>query len=258
MYSFCAMYSFRMSFCRVPESRAHAHALLLGHRQVHGPEHGRRRVDGHGDGDIAQRNAAEQDLHVLERTDRRAALADFALAQGVVGVVAHQGGQVEGHGKAGLPLLQQVVIAAVGLLRRGEAGELAHGPELAAVHVAVDAARVGKLAGRPRFERTPSSRSVDRLDRHAADCRKLAFGGLHRVQLPYLSADWSILAPHSACAILRTKHHAQTHDFSGIRHPRRRRRGAAGRRRGALGQAFGTYLQRHAGKRRSTWAATRG
>ena len=41
-------------------------ALLLRHREIHGPEHGRRRVDGHGGGDIGQRNAAEQHLHIGE------------------------------------------------------------------------------------------------------------------------------------------------------------------------------------------------
>ena len=69
----------------------------------------------------------------------------------VVGVVAHQRRQVEGHRKSGLALLQQVVVAAIGLLRRGEAGELPHGPELAAIHVAVDAARVRELARAPEF-----------------------------------------------------------------------------------------------------------
>ena len=147
MYSFCAMYSFRMSFCSVPESLRPVGALLFGDRQVHGPQDRGRRVDGHRDGDIAQRNSAEQDLHVLERRDARAALADLAFAHGVVGVVAHQRGQVERDGEAGLPLLEQVVVAAVGLLGGGEAGELPHGPELAAIHVAMDAARVRKFAG---------------------------------------------------------------------------------------------------------------
>ena len=189
MYSFCAMYSFRMSFCRVPEMLRPGHALLLGDGQVHGPEHGRRRVDGHGDGDIAQRNAAEEDLHIFQRGDGRAALADFAFAEGVVGVVAHQRGEIEGHGEAGLPLRQEIVVALVGLFGRGEAGELAHGPELAAIHVAMDAARVRKLSGRRVLY---AVRAVHGLDRHAANCRKLAFGGFHEypafpILAPYLS-----------------------------------------------------------------------
>mgnify|MGYP003693560837 CR=1 FL=1 len=73
--------------------------------------------------------------------------ADFAFAQGVVGVVTHQRGQIERHRQAGLPLRQQIVVALVGLFRRGEAGELPHRPELAAIHVAMDTARVRKLSG---------------------------------------------------------------------------------------------------------------
>ena len=72
-------------------------ALPFGHHQVHGPQDGGGRVDGHGDRHVAQGNAAEEDLHVFERRDGRAALAHFALAEGVVGVVAHESGKVEGY-----------------------------------------------------------------------------------------------------------------------------------------------------------------
>ncbi len=60
-------------------------------------------------------------------------------------------------------LLEQVLVAQVGFLRRGEAGELAHGPEPALVHGFVDTAGIGEFAGlaeftrrRRRRERTPS------------------------------------------------------------------------------------------------------
>jgi hypothetical protein len=139
--------------------------LLLGHHQVHGPQDGGRRVDGHGDRHVAQRNAAEENLHVFERRNGRAALAHFAFAEGVVGVVAHQGGQVEGHRKSRLALRQQVVIAAVGFFRSGEAGELAHGPELAAIHVAdgcrgcTGTRRAEALRARDRRPRDPAGRT---------------------------------------------------------------------------------------------------
>ena len=45
-------------------------------------------------------------------------LADLAAGHRVVGVVAHLGGQVEGHAEPALPLLEQVAEAAVGLGRR--------------------------------------------------------------------------------------------------------------------------------------------
>ena len=150
--------------------------LLLRHRQVHGPQNRGGRIDGHGDRDIAQRNSAEQDFHILERADRRAAFADFAQTQVVARVVAHQRGQVERHRESSLSLRQQVVVAAVGFLGRGEARELAHGPESAAVHVGVDAASEREFAGRGELKRT---RSVDRFNRNTANCRKLADGGFH-------------------------------------------------------------------------------
>ena len=65
----------------------------------------------------------------------------------MVGVVAHQRRHVERRREAGLPVLEQVAEALVRLLRRPEAGELAHRPEPAAVHRRVDAARERIRAG---------------------------------------------------------------------------------------------------------------
>ena len=124
-----------------------AHALLFGGGDVHGPDDGRGRVDGHAGGDLVERDAIQQDFHVLERRDRHAALAELAQRFGGVGVVAHQRGQVEGDGQAGLPLLEQVLEARVRLLGGAEAGEHAHRPQFAAVQRRVDAARVGIFAG---------------------------------------------------------------------------------------------------------------
>ena len=87
----------------------------------------------------------------------------------MIGVVAHQGGQIEGDGEAGLALAQQIKIAPVGFFRRGEAGELPHGPELAAIHAFMDAARVGKLARRRELEGRGVSGGVDRFHRDAAE-----------------------------------------------------------------------------------------
>ncbi len=92
-------------------------------------------------------NLVEERFHVGERTDRHAAFADFALGQGMIGVVAHQGRKVESHGEPGLALRQQVTEARVGVLRRAEAGKLAHRPKPAAKHCRVDSARVGRRAG---------------------------------------------------------------------------------------------------------------
>ena len=133
----------------VLKSAAHflfGHALLFGDRQVHRQDHDGRAVDGHGGRDFAEGNAGEQLLHILERGDGDAAFADLAFGFGAVGVVAHERGHVESGGEPGLALLEQELEALVGFLRRREPGELAHRPEFAAVHVALDAAREGIFA----------------------------------------------------------------------------------------------------------------
>ncbi len=81
-------------------------ALLLADGEIHGPDDGRGRVDGHRDGHIAERDVAEEDLHVLERADGDAALADFAFGGRVIGIVTHERGQVEGDRESGLALAQ--------------------------------------------------------------------------------------------------------------------------------------------------------
>ena len=47
MYSFCAMYSLRMSFCSVPPTFVPRRPVLLGDREVHRERDRRRRVDRH-------------------------------------------------------------------------------------------------------------------------------------------------------------------------------------------------------------------
>ncbi len=65
----------------------------------------------------------------------------------MIAVVAHQRRQIERDGEALTAVRQQIFVALVGLLGRGEAGELAHGPHLAAIAGGVNAARVRRLAG---------------------------------------------------------------------------------------------------------------
>src|SRR4029077_4036037 len=74
------------------------------------------------------------------------AMADLTFTERVVGVVAHQGGHVERHRQALLPLPEQELVATVRLLRRAVTGELPDGPRLSAIHRGVDATRIGKFA----------------------------------------------------------------------------------------------------------------
>ncbi len=149
------MYSLRMSAWIVPESCSAATGPFggavarFGGGDVEGEHDRGGSVDRHRHRYLAEVDAAEQRLHVVERVDRDALAADLAERARVVGVVAHQRGHVEGGGEAGLAVLEQVAEALVRLLARAEAGELAHRPQAAAVHRGVDAAgeRVG--AGEP-------------------------------------------------------------------------------------------------------------
>src|SRR5262245_2864593 len=52
----------------------------------------------------------------------------------MVAVVAHERGHIERGGEPHHAVLEQVLEALVGVLRRPEAGKLAHGPEAATVH----------------------------------------------------------------------------------------------------------------------------
>ena len=97
----------------------------------------------------AEVDAREQRLHVIQRVDRHALAADLAERAHVVGVVAHQRRHVERGRQPGLPVVEQVAEALVGLLRRPEARELPHRPQPPAVHARVHAARERILARQP-------------------------------------------------------------------------------------------------------------
>ena len=124
-------------------------------------------------------------------------------ASGMVRVVAHLGRQVEGDREAGLPLLEEVAEALVGLGRRAEAGVLAHRPEPPAVHRGLDAARErdtrpGSPRSRDVVEPPRSAGVVQALDRRAPRSREAARAlgrraerGLERPLAPTLC--WALL-----------------------------------------------------------------
>ena len=146
-----------------PAQRRRVDALLLGDELVEEQEQRRRRVDRHRRRDLVERDPVEQDLHVGERVDRDAGAADLALGPRVVRVEPELGRQVEGDREPGLPPLEQVAVARVRLLGRGEPGVLADRPRPSAVHVAVDPARVRRHSRRLGRRRSVLG-AVDRLD----------------------------------------------------------------------------------------------
>ena len=116
IYSFWAMYSFRISFCVVPEiffrsaplfsatTRYIAQIIAAGELMVMEVV-------------ISWRGKpCQQRFHVCQGRNGHPASAHFTLGQRVVAVVAHESRQVEGDGEARLPLLQKIVQALVGVL----------------------------------------------------------------------------------------------------------------------------------------------
>ncbi len=126
---------------------ARVDALLAGDGDIHGEQDGGGGVDGHGCGDLVKGDVLEEGLHVVDGGDGDADLADFAVGDGVVGIVADLRGEVEGDGEAGLTVLEEIAIALIGIFGAGEAGILAHGPEAGAIHGGLDAAGEGVFAG---------------------------------------------------------------------------------------------------------------
>src|SRR5690349_16191664 len=79
----------------------------------------------------------------------------------MVRVVSHQRRQIECYRQPAAAMLQEVLVTLVGLLRRGETGELAHRPKLAPIPGRVNATRKGRLARIPKvFFGAPVFRQV--------------------------------------------------------------------------------------------------
>jgi hypothetical protein len=126
------MYSLKMSVWSVPFSFPIG-PLALGRGQVHAEHRDRRAADRHRRGDIGERDAREQDVHVRGGVDGHAAVPDLAERSRVVGVAAHQRRHVEGDGQAAAAAAQQHLVPLVRLPCVAEPGELPDRPGPAAV-----------------------------------------------------------------------------------------------------------------------------
>ena len=123
-------------------------ALLVGDRDVERHQPRRGGVDGHRGVHRIERNAVEQRAHVAEMADRHANLADLALRQHVVGIVAGLRRQIEGDREPGLPLGEVLAIKRIGIRGRRMAGISAEDPRLVALrfvaHCSPDAGSVAQ------------------------------------------------------------------------------------------------------------------
>ncbi len=121
-------------------------ALLLRRSDVLRKRNRRGAVDRHRRRDVAHVDAFKQLLHIGERVDGDATLADLATRLRRIGVVTHEGRHIEGNREAVLALLEEKVITLVRLFGVAEAGKLTHRPKAITITTRVNAARVRKDA----------------------------------------------------------------------------------------------------------------
>ena len=134
-----------------PAQDLHGDTPFFGHDDVHRPDHGCGAVDGHGGGDFVHGNAVEQDFHVGQAGDGYPTSAKLTLGLRVVGVIAVQRRHVKGDRKPGFAMVQQVLVAGVGLLGRAKSGEHAHRPQPAPVHRGVHTPGARIFAGKAKI-----------------------------------------------------------------------------------------------------------
>ncbi len=150
------------------------HALLLGGDDEPGQHRQYRAVHRHRHAHPVERDAVEQDLHVLDRVDRDAGLADITDDARVVAVIAAMGRQIERDRQPHLPGFEIVAIEAVRVLGRRKAGILPDRPRPVGVHRRARAAQIGRHAGDRVAPRKPGvldffkiGGGVERLDGNA-------------------------------------------------------------------------------------------
>ena len=182
-----------MSFWIVPDELVLRHALLLGRHDVARQHRQHGAVHGHRHAHLVERDAVEQDLHVLDGVDGHARLADVADHARMIGIVAAVGGEIERHREAHLAGREIGAIELVALLGGREAGILAHRPGPAGIHRGLGPARERREArqraqGLEAFEigRGVERLHDDALGRHPVERRhglvaQLLGGGLFPV-----------------------------------------------------------------------------
>ena len=118
-------------------------ALLQTGDDVEGQNGQHGAVHGHRNRHLVERNAVEEHLHVLDRTNRHTGLAHVTNHTRMVGVVAAVRSQVESHRQTLLTGRQVAAIEGVGLLGGRETGILADGPRTHHIHRRVGTAQEG-------------------------------------------------------------------------------------------------------------------
>ncbi len=154
----------------VPDSTALVMALLFARHDETGQDRDHRAVHRHRHADLVQRDAVEQDLHVLDAVDRHTGLADIAHHARMIAVIAAVRGQIEGDRHALLTGRQIAAVEGVGFLGGRKPGILPDGPGPARIHRGLHAAGERRRPGdRAQMRQIPP----DRLRYRAAEPRSL-------------------------------------------------------------------------------------
>ncbi|MNV32779.1 hypothetical protein D3C71_1241250 [compost metagenome] len=109
-------------------------ALFFAGDDERGQDRDDRAVHCHRHRHVFQRNAVEQDLHILDTVDRHARLTDIALDARMIRIVTAMGGKVEGDGKPLLTGGEIATVECVGGFGGGKAGILADRPGSSGIH----------------------------------------------------------------------------------------------------------------------------
>ena len=165
------MYSFRMSFWVVPPRLGPSGPARLRRQEVHPPDDVRRAVDRHARGDVRSSGIPRRSRSMSgERGDVHPALPDLAERLRVVGVDPVERRVVERDRQPGLPVLQEVAEAGVGVLRGPEPGEHPHRPEPpAGTSSDGSPACTGNWPGLASALIVPAARGVQAVDRDPAE-----------------------------------------------------------------------------------------
>ena len=110
------------------------HTLLFGGHDVEGHDRDDRTVHRHGDGHFVQRDAVEEDFHVLDRVDGHTGLAHVADHARMIRVITTVCGQIEGHTQSHLSGREVAPVKRVAITRGGESRVLADGPRTDDIH----------------------------------------------------------------------------------------------------------------------------
>ena len=149
-----------------PRELVLAHALFFGRDDVAREHRQHRAVHRQRHRHLLERDAVEQDLHVLDRIDRDARLADVADDARMIAVVAAVRREIERDRQSHLTGREVLAVERVRLLRGGEARVLTNRPRPVRVHRGARPAheRLHARESADAFERFEIGRGVQRLD----------------------------------------------------------------------------------------------